>query len=109
MRIARRPLKGPLSRPRARLPGRFGGMFDHVTIRASDREASERFYLTVLPTLGIDLTHSGELGPEWNDFSLAQADAENPPTRRLHIGFVGALARARRRVLARRHRGGLHG
>ena len=63
-------------------------MFDHVTIRASDREASERFYLTVLPTLGIDLTHSGELGPEWNDFSLAQADAENPPTQRLHIGFV---------------------
>ena len=63
-------------------------MFDHVTIRASDREASERFYLTVLPTLGIELTHSGEFGPEWNDFSLAQADAENPPTRRLHIGFV---------------------
>ncbi len=63
-------------------------MFDHVTIRAKDRDASERFYLTVLPTLEIDLTHSGELGPEWNDFSLAQADAESPPTQRLHIGFA---------------------
>ena len=63
-------------------------MFDHVTIRASDRAASERFYDTVLATLGIEKTHSGELGPEWDDFSLAQADDEHPPTRRLHIGFV---------------------
>ena len=63
-------------------------MFDHVTIRASDRSASERFYETVLRTLGIEQTHSGDLGPEWNDFSLAQADADHPPTRRLHIGFV---------------------
>ena len=63
-------------------------MFDHVTIRASDRFASERFYETVLRTLGIEQTHSGPMGPEWNDFSLTQADAENPTTRRLHIGFV---------------------
>ena len=48
----------------------------------------ERFYETVLSTLGIEQTHSGELGPEWDDFSLAQADAEHPPTRRLHIAFV---------------------
>ena len=63
-------------------------MFDHVTIRVSDRSASERFYETVLRTLGIEQTHSGDVYAEWNDFSLAQADAESPPTQRLHIGFV---------------------
>ena len=51
-------------------------VFDHVTIRVSDREASERFYATVLSTLGIEQTHSGEHFPEWDDFSLAAADAE---------------------------------
>lgn len=63
-------------------------MFDHVTIRASERGASERFYLDVLQTLGIERTYSGEHFAEWNDFSLAQADGEHPPTLRLHIGFV---------------------
>ena len=63
-------------------------MFDHVTIRVSDREESERFYLTVLPALGIAQTHTGEDFAEWNDFSLAQADGEHPATRRLHIGFA---------------------
>jgi catechol 2,3-dioxygenase-like lactoylglutathione lyase family enzyme len=62
-------------------------MFDHVTIRVSDREASERFYLTVLATLGIEQTYSDADFAEWNDFSLAQADPEHPPTKRLHIGF----------------------
>ena len=70
---------------------------------------SERFYETVLSTLGIEQTHSGEHCAEWDDFSLAQADGEHPPTRRLHIGFVAPLARARRRVLAGRHRGGIPG
>jgi catechol 2,3-dioxygenase-like lactoylglutathione lyase family enzyme len=64
-----------------------------VTIRVSDREASERFYLTVLRTLGIELTTSDERGAEWNDFSLVPATPERPVTRRLHIGF-GAPSRA---------------
>ena len=63
-------------------------MFDHVTIRVSDREASERFYATVLSVLGIETTSNGDLGPEWDDFSLTAADAENTVTRRLHIGFA---------------------
>jgi catechol 2,3-dioxygenase-like lactoylglutathione lyase family enzyme len=63
-------------------------VFDHVTIRVSDRAASERFYDTVLPTLGIEMTSSGEAGVEWDDFSLVQSDAEHPVTRRLHVGFV---------------------
>jgi catechol 2,3-dioxygenase-like lactoylglutathione lyase family enzyme len=68
-------------------------MFDHVTIRVSDRDASERFYDTVLATLGVDKTRSGDDFAEWDDFSLAAATADRPVTRRLHIGF-GAPTRA---------------
>jgi catechol 2,3-dioxygenase-like lactoylglutathione lyase family enzyme len=63
-------------------------VFDHVTIRVSDREASERFYDTVLRTLGVQDPRSGEHGAEWDDFSLAAATGDRPVTRRLHIGFV---------------------
>ena len=62
-------------------------MFDHVTIRAGDRDASERFYNTVLAPLGIDQTYQLRTFSEWRDFSLGAADAA-PPTRRLHVGFV---------------------
>jgi catechol 2,3-dioxygenase-like lactoylglutathione lyase family enzyme len=63
-------------------------VFDHVTIRASDLAASARFYATVLRAVEIQQTHSNELGPEWDDFSLAAATAEKPPTQRLHVAFV---------------------
>jgi catechol 2,3-dioxygenase-like lactoylglutathione lyase family enzyme len=63
-------------------------MFDHVTIRVSDREASERFYETVLRTLGVAKTYSDEYLAEWDDFSLSPTEAEKPVTRRLHVGFV---------------------
>ena len=63
-------------------------MFDHVTIRASDREASERFYDTVLGVLGIEKTYSEDWLAEWDDFSLSPANDEKPATRGLHIGFV---------------------
>lgn len=69
-------------------------MFDHVTIRVSDRRASERFYDTVLAMIGIDETHSGDRFSEWNDFSLAQANAWERLTRGLHVGF-GASSRER--------------
>jgi catechol 2,3-dioxygenase-like lactoylglutathione lyase family enzyme len=62
-------------------------VFDHVTIRVSAREASERFYETVLRTIGIEKTHVDEHYAEWNDFSLSQASRDKPVTRRLHIGF----------------------
>src|SRR5207244_7894408 len=38
--------------------GKSPDVFDHVTIRASDREASERFYDTVLGTLRIEKSHT---------------------------------------------------
>jgi catechol 2,3-dioxygenase-like lactoylglutathione lyase family enzyme len=63
-------------------------VFDHVTIRVSDRGASERFYDTVLAALGIEKSSSGVMFAEWADFSLAAADAEKPVTRRLHVGFA---------------------
>ena len=68
-------------------------MFDHVTIRATDYAASERFYDTVLATLGHPPGTRSELGAEWDDFCLSPAVGANPPTRNLHLGF-GAPSRA---------------
>jgi catechol 2,3-dioxygenase-like lactoylglutathione lyase family enzyme len=70
-------------------------MFDHVTIRVSDRRASERFYRAVLETLGIEPTHASEDLVEWDDYSLATADEDHRPTRNLHVGFC---ARSREEV-----------
>ena len=63
-------------------------VFDHVTIRVTDRPTSQRFYETVLRSLGGADLYGWEDFVEWDDFSLAQADAENPATRRLHMGFA---------------------
>lgn len=62
-------------------------MFDHVTIRASDRPASERFYDAVLPVVGLEKSYSDEHFAEWGDYSLVQANADSPVTKRLHIAF----------------------
>jgi catechol 2,3-dioxygenase-like lactoylglutathione lyase family enzyme len=66
----------------------LGGVFDHVTIRVSDRAASERVYATILEPLGTEITYSTHAFAEFRDFSLSQADADHPATRNLHIGFV---------------------
>jgi catechol 2,3-dioxygenase-like lactoylglutathione lyase family enzyme len=63
-------------------------VIDHVTIRVSDPAASERFYETVLRTLGIERTGSDATFVEWDDFSIAPADAEHPVTRGLHIAWA---------------------
>ena len=49
-------------------------MFDHVTIRVADREASERFYTALLEN---DNPYSGEHFAEWGNFSLAAATAHS--------------------------------
>jgi catechol 2,3-dioxygenase-like lactoylglutathione lyase family enzyme len=54
-------------------------VFRRVTLRVSDLEASERFYATVLPALGVDLRES--------ELALEPADADHPATRGVHIGF----------------------
>jgi catechol 2,3-dioxygenase-like lactoylglutathione lyase family enzyme len=63
-------------------------VFDHVTMRAADLEASARFYRTVLPTLGIEPSHVGSEMIQWADFSISRAAAVSAPTRHLHLGFV---------------------
>src|SRR6187551_3436792 len=78
--------------PRLPTPG-FGhsrSIFDHVTIRVSDREASLRFYETVLTAIGIERSHDDDELPEWEDWSLAAARDGERVTRRLHVGFPAA-------------------
>jgi len=48
-------------------------VFDHVTLRVSEREALERFYRRVLATLGIEPSYAGEDLVEWGEFSLVGA------------------------------------
>jgi catechol 2,3-dioxygenase-like lactoylglutathione lyase family enzyme len=62
-------------------------VFDHVTIRVADRDAAQRFYDTVLGTLGIETTYDGDEFVEWDDYSLMLASEGKPVTRRLHVGF----------------------
>ena len=77
-------------------------MFDHVTLRVADLEASARFYTTVLDTLGVPRLDN-DIGPEWeNDLSLARADAEHPVTRNLHLAFFAPAHDEVRGVLAGR-------
>jgi catechol 2,3-dioxygenase-like lactoylglutathione lyase family enzyme len=59
-------------------------VFERVTIRVADREASERFYETVLSTLGIRLERS--------ELSLVAANEEHQITRGLHMTFRGPVA-----------------
>jgi catechol 2,3-dioxygenase-like lactoylglutathione lyase family enzyme len=63
-------------------------VFDHVTIRVSDRRDSEDFYMLVLGALGLDPSHRGDDFVEWEDFSIAAATDVDDVTRRLHVGFV---------------------
>lgn len=65
-------------------------MLDHVTIRASDLAASERFYRITLGALGIEPSRNGEDWIAWDDFLIAAADGEHPPTGHLHLGFVAS-------------------
>ncbi len=61
-------------------------MFDHVTIRVTDRGTSRAFYRTALQLLGREPTYLGAGFDEWGDFSLA-ADG-HPVTRNFHLGFA---------------------
>jgi predicted lactoylglutathione lyase len=63
-------------------------VFDRVTIRAADREASERFYGVVLRTLGDEQSRTDARDARWAEFTVRQADERHPPTRNLHVGFV---------------------
>jgi catechol 2,3-dioxygenase-like lactoylglutathione lyase family enzyme len=51
-------------------------MFDHVTIRVSDLDASRCFYSLALG----EPTHDGNGFLEWGDFGIAAARPERPLT-----------------------------
>ena len=63
-------------------------MFDHVTIRVSDFEASKRFYTTVLAALGHELSweDAERQLAEWGDFSIAHD--RKPSTENVHVAFA---------------------
>jgi catechol 2,3-dioxygenase-like lactoylglutathione lyase family enzyme len=63
------------------------GVFDHVALAVSDLAASERFYRTVLATLGVEPSHADAELVEWEDFDIGATDAEHPVSRGLHVGF----------------------
>ncbi len=64
---------------------------DHVTLRTSDLERSLELYSRVFDLLSFDGERfDGDAFHEWNDFSIAQADDEHPPTHGVHIGFAAA-------------------
>ena len=67
---------------------RLGRIFDHVDLRASDLEASRRFYVAALGALGIELTvDEGEcFGAD--EFFVEAADPR--PTTGLHLAFQAA-------------------
>jgi catechol 2,3-dioxygenase-like lactoylglutathione lyase family enzyme len=66
-------------------------MLDHITIRCSERAASEAFYDTVLQTIGVERSGRDDEYTVWKgQFSLAAADEDQPATRNLHIGFAAA-------------------
>jgi hypothetical protein len=67
--------------------GSLGGVFDHVEIAVSDLAASERFYRTVLGTLGIEPSHADSELVDWDEFSIVPTDREHPVTRGLHVAF----------------------
>src|SRR5262249_47465105 len=82
--------RGPTGRdrPRPRARAAAGRGFDHVTIRARDRAASERFFPTVLRAIASAPTYEGEPLIEWDDFSIVAADRDSGTTRALHVAFV---------------------
>jgi len=63
-------------------------VFDRVTIRASGRERSEQLYRAVLAELGISPSSDDDRLLAWQDFAILAVDAQHPPTRHLHVGFV---------------------
>jgi catechol 2,3-dioxygenase-like lactoylglutathione lyase family enzyme len=60
-------------------------VLDHVDIRVADRDASQRFYETVLTTLGRTKHEDDSEYIDWGDFSIV-SDGQ-PVAKHLHIAF----------------------
>jgi catechol 2,3-dioxygenase-like lactoylglutathione lyase family enzyme len=74
-------------------------VFDHVTIRVSDLEASSRFYEQALAQLGYGEPFRGDFRGdqflEWEDLSIGAAGDGRAATHNLHLALV---ARSRAEV-----------
>jgi catechol 2,3-dioxygenase-like lactoylglutathione lyase family enzyme len=62
-------------------------VIDHVGIWVADREAARAFYSLALELLDGPQPSESDAYVEWEDFAIAEATTDRPPTRRLHIGF----------------------
>jgi catechol 2,3-dioxygenase-like lactoylglutathione lyase family enzyme len=69
-------------------------VFDHVTIRVSDVDASLRFYQLAFAQLGYAESYRGDGFHEWNDFSIWAAQSGKPVTRGLHLALVAESRQA---------------
>jgi catechol 2,3-dioxygenase-like lactoylglutathione lyase family enzyme len=58
-------------------------VIDHVGIRVADLDASQRFYDTVLPVLGLE-RYDDPTYTEWGDFAIG---TDGPVTKHLHVAF----------------------
>ena len=63
-------------------------MFDHITVRVTDRAATERFFETVLEPLGVGTTYRTNAVTSWGNFLVTAASDEHPVTTGLHIAFI---------------------
>jgi catechol 2,3-dioxygenase-like lactoylglutathione lyase family enzyme len=63
-------------------------VFDHVTLRVSDLQASRRFYELALAQLGAGEPYRGPHFFEWNDLSISTARDDKPVTRNLHLALL---------------------
>ena len=62
-------------------------MFDHVGIAVTDLGESERFYRTVLSTLGAEPHNAEPEIVEWTNWDTFATNPEHPVTHGLHVGF----------------------
>jgi len=63
-------------------------VFDHITVRVTDRGATEGFFETVLEPLGVDTTYRTNAVTSWGNFLVTAASDEHPVTTGLHIAFI---------------------
>jgi catechol 2,3-dioxygenase-like lactoylglutathione lyase family enzyme len=63
-------------------------VFDHVTLRVDDLEASRRCYELALAELGYGEPYRGPHVFEWEDISISAARDDRPATRNLHLALA---------------------
>ena len=61
-----------------------GRMFDHISVRVRDVEASKRFYAGALEPLGLGITGEGD---GWFSADELFVGVDGPPTAGLHLAF----------------------